>query len=350
MVLVAGSVFLACRCAAGAGPAAGAALAGQASWRPSSRCAAAGFYMLLAGATRADPALVPDDRRRPRRRCIVDRNPFSLRLLAWAALVVLLLRPESRARRLVPALLRRRAGADRGLRGLGRAARRGRCARAAACRPLPSRYSPASRPRRSSPAPPPHRSPPSTSRPSPTYGVLANLLAVPLTSFLVMPAGMLGLLLMPLGLDGPAFRLMAWASRPCSDRPARGRRCPAPRSPWRSGRRRRLALARGRRALARLWRRPWRWLGLAACAAACCSSCCAARPTSLVDPQPRHRRAPPRRRPGPPPRVGPRRPPARDLAACAGRPEVAPGPSAAARRTGSPATPGLPRPARRRHA
>ena len=44
----------------------------------------------------------------------------------------------------------------------------------------------------------------------PTYGVLANLVAVPLTSFVVMPAGMIGLLLMPLGLDGPAFQVMAW--------------------------------------------------------------------------------------------------------------------------------------------
>ena len=44
----------------------------------------------------------------------------------------------------------------------------------------------------------------------PTYGVLANLLAVPLTSFLVMPAGMIGLLLMPLGLEGPFFHVMGW--------------------------------------------------------------------------------------------------------------------------------------------
>ena len=42
----------------------------------------------------------------------------------------------------------------------------------------------------------------------PTYGVLANLVAVPLTTFLVMPAGMIGLLLMPLGLEGPLFHAM----------------------------------------------------------------------------------------------------------------------------------------------
>lgn len=42
------------------------------------------------------------------------------------------------------------------------------------------------------------------------YGVAANALAVPLTSFLVMPAGMLALLLMPFGAEGPALALMGW--------------------------------------------------------------------------------------------------------------------------------------------
>ncbi len=40
------------------------------------------------------------------------------------------------------------------------------------------------------------------------FGVLANALAVPVTSFAVMPAGMLALGLAPLGLDGPALWLM----------------------------------------------------------------------------------------------------------------------------------------------
>ena len=40
------------------------------------------------------------------------------------------------------------------------------------------------------------------------YGVAANAAAVPLTSVLVMPAGMLAVLLMPLGLDGPALAVM----------------------------------------------------------------------------------------------------------------------------------------------
>ncbi|MBS7788605.1 ComEC/Rec2 family competence protein [Roseococcus sp. SDR] len=42
------------------------------------------------------------------------------------------------------------------------------------------------------------------------YGVAANALAVPLTSFLVMPAGMLALLLMPFGGEAPALALMGW--------------------------------------------------------------------------------------------------------------------------------------------
>jgi len=41
------------------------------------------------------------------------------------------------------------------------------------------------------------------------YGVLANLLAMPVISVVVMPAGMLGLLAMPFGYDAPFWKLMA---------------------------------------------------------------------------------------------------------------------------------------------
>ncbi len=41
-----------------------------------------------------------------------------------------------------------------------------------------------------------------------SYGVLANLLAVPLTAFWIMPVGLLGLIAMPVGLDALFFRLM----------------------------------------------------------------------------------------------------------------------------------------------
>jgi competence protein ComEC len=40
------------------------------------------------------------------------------------------------------------------------------------------------------------------------YGVLANLLAMPVVSVLVMPAGLLGVLLMPFGFDAPCWHLM----------------------------------------------------------------------------------------------------------------------------------------------
>ena len=42
------------------------------------------------------------------------------------------------------------------------------------------------------------------------YGVAANALAVPLTSVFVMPAGMLALALMPFGLDGLVLPVMGW--------------------------------------------------------------------------------------------------------------------------------------------
>ena len=40
------------------------------------------------------------------------------------------------------------------------------------------------------------------------YGLLANLLAVPLTSFIIMPASLLAYILMPLGLEGPVLWVM----------------------------------------------------------------------------------------------------------------------------------------------
>ncbi len=42
-----------------------------------------------------------------------------------------------------------------------------------------------------------------------TYGLAGNALAVPLTGFVIMPAGLLGLILMPFGLSEPAFWMMA---------------------------------------------------------------------------------------------------------------------------------------------
>jgi competence protein ComEC len=42
------------------------------------------------------------------------------------------------------------------------------------------------------------------------YGVIANLLAMPVVSAVVMPAGLLALVAMPFGFDGPLWRLMGW--------------------------------------------------------------------------------------------------------------------------------------------
>src|SRR5829696_1962862 len=42
------------------------------------------------------------------------------------------------------------------------------------------------------------------------YGVVANALAVPLTSVLIMPAGMAAVALMPFGLENLALALMGW--------------------------------------------------------------------------------------------------------------------------------------------
>lgn len=42
------------------------------------------------------------------------------------------------------------------------------------------------------------------------YGLLANLVAVPLTALVIMPAGLIGLVLLPLGLGDPALTVMGW--------------------------------------------------------------------------------------------------------------------------------------------
>jgi competence protein ComEC len=42
------------------------------------------------------------------------------------------------------------------------------------------------------------------------YGIVANMLAVPLTGFWLMPAAAIALLLMPLGLDAPFWQLLGW--------------------------------------------------------------------------------------------------------------------------------------------
>ena len=135
---------------------------------------------------------------------MVDRNPFSMRLVAFAALVVLLLEPET----LLGASFQMSFGAVVALIAVYEtgAARRPAGAggldwrlfmyvagialttlvASAATTPFSiyhfSRF--------------------------PTYGIVTNLIAVPLTGIWIMPLGMLGLLLIPFGLAGPCFMLM----------------------------------------------------------------------------------------------------------------------------------------------
>jgi len=189
---------------------------------------------------------------------MVDRNPFSMRLVAWAAFVVLLLRPESllgasfqMSFGAVVALIaayetgiaRRPAGADgldwRLLMYLAGIALTTIIA-SAATTPFSiyhfSRF--------------------------PTYGVATNLIAVPLTGVWIMPWGMLGILLIPVGLDGPCFMLMGHgieviiaAAAFVADLP--GAALAVPRPPLAAL----VATALGGLWLC-LWRTPWRRLGL----------------------------------------------------------------------------------------
>jgi competence protein ComEC len=136
---------------------------------------------------------------------MVDRNPFSMRLVAFAALVLLLLQPESligvsfqMSFAAVAALIAvyetgaaKRPSGTHGLDGRLLLYIAG-CAlttivASAATTPFSiyhfSRFS--------------------------TYGIVANLIAVPLSAIWIMPLGMLGLLLIPFGLADLCFVLMA---------------------------------------------------------------------------------------------------------------------------------------------
>ncbi|MCS7268326.1 MAG: ComEC family competence protein [Geminicoccaceae bacterium] len=135
---------------------------------------------------------------------LLDRDPLSLRLLAWAAVLVLLSQPEAvlgpsfqLSFAAVLALIvvwerfgRRAAAGEPGL--LARAARyflvlAGTTLVAGlVTTPLAAFHF----------------------HTLPTWSVFANLLAVPLTSFWIMPSGLLALLAMPLGLDEPVVALM----------------------------------------------------------------------------------------------------------------------------------------------
>ena len=135
---------------------------------------------------------------------MADRNPFSMRLVAWAALVVLVLQPES----LLGASFQMSFGAVVALIAVYETGVGYRPARAAG---LDRRFAlyvggvmlttlVASL--ATAPFAVYHFGR------LPTYGVLGNLIAVPLTAFWIMPIGLLGLILLPVGLGGFCFMLM----------------------------------------------------------------------------------------------------------------------------------------------
>lgn len=223
--------------------------------------AVAAGYMLLAGAT------VPTQRAFimiaiALLAVIVDRDPVSMRLLAWAALVVLALRPESilgasfqLSFAAVTALIAvyetpavrarlRATAADDPLRRVG-AYVLGVAATtliaSVATTPFAAFHF----------------------QTVPTYGVLANLLAVPVTAFWIMPAGLLSVLAMPLGLDAWTVPVMAaginvvlWIAHAAASLPGAALALSILPTAF-------LALvALGGLWLA-LWQRPWRWAGLA---------------------------------------------------------------------------------------
>ena len=112
------------------------------------------------------------------------------------------------------------------------------------------------------------------------YGLLANLAAVPLTAFVIMPLGLLAVFLMPLGLEAGPLYLMGqgigavlWVARQVASLPGAATLVPAfPH--WGL-----VAVTLGGLWLC-IWRGPWRWLGLAGFAAAAVASLRRRHPTS----------------------------------------------------------------------
>jgi competence protein ComEC len=186
-------------------------------WSAAAAILAAGFYALLAGAT------VPTQRSFVMIAIVfvavlVDRSPFSFRMVAWAAIVVLLLQPEA----LTGASFQMSFFAVLGLIAVFEALRP-QLTRWRGTRALETdwfgRVSNALRGAGFWLATTMLTSVVATLMTAPfamyhfdrisTYGVIANLVAVPLTGFWVMPMGMVALLLMPFGLDAPFWHLAA---------------------------------------------------------------------------------------------------------------------------------------------
>lgn len=207
MSLVAGTVFVTVRVALAAWPAAALRWPIK-KWAAVVALVSALGYLLLAGAP------VPTQRAFLMTAVVLtgvllDRETLSLYLVAWAAAVVLLLAPESligpsfqlsfaavialiavweviSARRRVRP--QRRGGPLRRAVGYVGGVAATSLVASLATAPIVAHHF----------------------QQVPVLGAVANLAAVPVTAFLTMPAGVLGLLAMPIGLEAWPLRVMGW--------------------------------------------------------------------------------------------------------------------------------------------
>lgn len=227
--------------------------------------ACASFYLLISGAS------VPTQRSWIMVMIgfvaiLADRNPVSLRVIATAALAVLILRPESLLgpsfQLSFAAVLALIAAYEAGAARLSMARGTGRRL------PVPLTYvlgvvvttliaSTATAPLTAW-----------HFQSFATWSVLANMIAVPLTSFVAMPSGLLAIALMPVGLEAPALAVMTWSVQLVLDVAAWVARLPGAAVAVPQLGTGVLLLFTGGGLWLCLWRRPWRFLGLAPMAAA----------------------------------------------------------------------------------
>jgi competence protein ComEC len=207
MAVVAGVVFFAVRALLALVPIFATRYAIK-KWAALAALAAAAFYLVLSGAEVATQrsfymiAIVLIG-------VMVDRPALTLRTLAVAAIAVMLLAPEAVVhpsfQMSFAATLALVSGYAQGLTWMQAGAHRSRTARIAlwgghwviGLMLMPLVAGLATMPYAAHTF---HRTSP--------YGVIANLVAMPVVSAVVMPAGLLALVAMPFGFDGPLWRLM----------------------------------------------------------------------------------------------------------------------------------------------
>lgn len=178
-------------------------------WAASVAIAGSGFYMLLADAS------VPTQRAFFMLAIVMiavlfDRRAISMRLVAWAALVILVTQPEA----LLGASFQMSFAAMVGLIAGYEALQRRRYGRREAPAPLRRGAVYVGSILASTVI--------ATAATSPfaiyhfnrlaLFGALTNILAIPLTGVLVMPAGVLAVALMPFGLEWVGLQPMAWGT------------------------------------------------------------------------------------------------------------------------------------------